>query len=952
MENPCDVIMNLVAQGKYERALSLAVSVHEEIGKQFGEDNVDYALSLNNLAFINQQLGNYNESESLYRKAIAIWRSTGNEEHPDYATTLDNLAAILHGKGNYQDAESFHRQAMEIRKKILGEDNLDYARSLNNLAMLYRDVGNYDEAIPLLRQTIEIHKKVGESSLDYATSLNNLAVVYQEIGNYDEAESLLFQVKEIHKKIIGEDHPDYAISLNNLALVYQEKGNYEEAQSHFLQALAIFRKSYGKENADYAMILYNLANLYLDSGNYSEVEEPLRQSMEINRKIWGDDNRKYALCLNTLAWLHKKMGNYDDAEPLLRQAIDIQGNTLGNDHPENAQVLYNLADLYIATNRAREGFHLMLIASENDTKTLGQIFSIGSDQQRLAYLESINGHFHKFISLVVSHCSNSPPAVFQALDLTLKRKAVAAEAFAVQREAIYTGKYPELKEQLHQLRVIQMETAQKILSGPGNEGLDRHEMLLADGRARSEAIEFELARKIPEMDFALQLRKADPTVVAKNLPAGSVLLEFVCFDHFNFIAVASREDPLWRPSRYVVFILKPGDPENIRMIDLGDAGEIDTLISQFRSACGHLENTYTSSGSALYSKVVEPILPVIGEIQYLFIAPDGELNLLPFDTLPVPGGGYLIDRYNIQYISVGRDILRFSAQSSYNPGKPLVIADPAYDLVYTGQQEDTSKSRGRDISRTPETSGHRSGGRVSRHINRGNIHFTTLPGTRVEGEHVARVLKVDPLLGQEAVEGKIKNTRSPHILHIATHGFFLENQEHSPTECVLHDSGTVSDRADLSRLAHLENPLLRSGLALAGANTWAEEGKLPPEAEDGLLNGEDVTGLDLTATDLVVLSACETGLGEVKRGEGVYGLRRSFILAGAKTIVMSLWSVEDDSTRTLMIDFYQRIKRGVPKSEALREAKLALRKTFPHPFFWGPFICQGDPGPLSKVVEE
>jgi len=209
----------------------------------------------------------------------------------------------------------------------------------------------------------------------------------------------------------------------------------------------------------------------------------------------------------------------------------------------------------------------------------------------------------------------------------------------------------------------------------------------------------------------------------------------------------------------------------------------------------------------------------------------------------------------------------------------------------------------------------------------------------------------EPLLEDRALERGVKKSRSPRILHLATHGFFLPDAprhvdgEHRQLG-ILGSSGN----AGLSRLAHLENPLLRSGLALAGANTWLARCQLPEDAEDGLLTAEDVTGMDLLGTELVVLSACETGLGEVHVGEGVYGLRRAFVLAGAKTLVMSLWKVPDEETRELMEDFYQRVLQGRPRAEALREAQLAMRAKHPDPFCWGAFICQGDVDPLPQHV--
>jgi CHAT domain-containing protein len=230
----------------------------------------------------------------------------------------------------------------------------------------------------------------------------------------------------------------------------------------------------------------------------------------------------------------------------------------------------------------------------------------------------------------------------------------------------------------------------------------------------------------------------------------------------------------------------------------------------------------------------------------------------------------------------------------------------------------------------------------TRAIDRSAISFGRLPGTHDEGVGVAKLLGVDPWLEGDVLESAIKQSRSPRILHLATHGFFLPDTEPEADPEGRGGPATFGLRGQLPA-----NPLLRSGLALAGANTWLRAGTPPAAAEDGLLTAEDVTGLDLGATELVVLSACETGLGEVRRGEGVFGLRRAFVLAGARTLIMSLWKVPDRQTRELMEDLYGRLLNGTPRAEALRQAQLAMSERYPHPVFWGAFICQGEPGPLA-----
>ena len=264
----------------------------------------------------------------------------------------------------------------------------------------------------------------------------------------------------------------------------------------------------------------------------------------------------------------------------------------------------------------------------------------------------------------------------------------------------------------------------------------------------------------------------------------------------------------------------------------------------------------------------------------------------------------------------------------------FVIADPDFDLV-------DNEALGADSVEAQSAS-------QFREILFDDLYFPRLEETRIEGEHVAQMLGVRPLLGDAAVERCLKESQAPRILHLATHGFFRPDPSPAIAQAQ-HSSGTEgwigADDGNRSGGFGLENPLLRSGLALAGANTW-----LQGRTEDGVVNAVDVLGLDLLATDLVVLSACDTGLGTVRVWEGVFGLRRAFALAGAKTLVMSFWKVPDRQTKDLMLDFYRQLLADKPRAEALREAQHELKKRYPNPFYWGAFICQGDPGPLAQLV--
>ena len=726
--------------------------------------------------------------------------------------------------------------------------------------------------------------------------------------------------------------------------------------------MSFFRRLFGSSQKKRSLeeqaeqLSQQIVQLY-QQGQYDQALIIARQVIEIRRATLSEEHPDFATSLNNLAVLYDSMGDYAQAEPLYRQAMEIRRTALGEEHPDFAQSLNNLAGLCAATERAKEALTLMTQAAMIGDRMIGQVFSIGSENQRMAYLNSIRVDAQGFLSLASQHLADQPEAIQAGLDHLLRRKALGAEGLAVQRDAVLSGRYPELEPQLRQLTTLRRQVAQKTLAGPGPEGLESHQQLLADWGSQQKALEAELAHQIPEMNLTQKLQAVDWQAVAKVLPAQTALVEFVRLEVFDFKAILAQGDSRWQAARYLAFVLRAGEPEEVSMIDLGKAEPIEKLIAAFRAAItGEAEHRglfYGDEESAagfsdleigrrLRAALFDPLLPALGDCRRLILSPDGDLSRLPFEILPTADDQRLIYQYEFSYLSVGRDILRFGAASSGSPAQPVVIADPDFDLV-AGQasgNDDTSLSGFEHPA-----------SRRSQDLDRAGLHFSRLPGTRKEGQQTGKMLGVLPLMANAALEQRLKAVQSPRILHIATHGFFLPDQERNPNEEQLGFTPiNRSSGGDWGRLSHrMENPLLHSGLALAGVNTWLKDGALPPKAEDGILTAEDVTGLDLLSTELVVLSACETGLGEVQVGEGVFGLRRAFVLAGAKTLVMSLWKVPDQQTQELMSDFYRRILAGEPRAEALRQAQLEMKEKYPNPLYWGAFICQGDPGSLPEV---
>jgi tetratricopeptide (TPR) repeat protein len=929
-------------------------------------------------------VGDHAAAESLVRALLARRRAL------DFAEDLNRLARTYRDRGQLSAAELLLRSSVGMHHQARGEkpardpERLSHhVKSLNQLADLYRTMGNYPSAVLLLRQALEIDPpprgcQDRRSLNNSVRTLSHLADLKRHMGDYASAESLLHRAVESCRAALGEDHPDYATAMNYLANLYRSMGNHASAEPLLRLATEIHRNALGEDHPHHAASLTNLANLHRSMGDHASAEPLLCRATEIYRIALGGWHREYARSLARKAYLHKVMRKNEEALMEYKEVIEIYAMNNICDL-ESVKFLLNTIVLLITVGRAAEALPLLDRWRSVENVCTGQCFSIASEGQRTEYLEALKNNVFVAVSIILRHLDGFPAAIRSGMDLVLQRKALGSEALAMQRDVLLAGRYPALQSHMRQLAALRMQIGRKSLEGPGPEGLESHLRGLAEWNARKQELEAELARQIPEMNLERKMRSVDRFAIARRLPKETVLIEFLLVHVYDVQPTPRAETERWKPPVYVALIIPAGRPDDVRMIDLGEADQIDRLIADFRAqvfgeAGAELGRDMTSHGartapfaqgdpgSALRAALFDPVIRYLGGRTRLLLSPDGDLNRLPFEILPTDSGRRLIDDYQISYLSCGRDVLRFGVSVDGGARSPLVVADPDFDLEEpTIRRPDRFRSAlwSRLLARFRRAGAEPASAltsaapiRRSRDLERGRetCRFDRLPGTDSEGRAIADLLGVRAWLGPAALEGALKaQCRSPRIIHLATHGFFLRDQQRGPaTEGpgVLEDPGGAPGRL-AGRLP--ENPMLRSGLALAGANTWLKSGPLPEAAEDGLLTAEDITGLDLSATELVVLSACETGLGEIHVGEGVLGLRRAFVLAGAKALVMSLWKVPDEPTRELMDDFYRRLLAGQGRAAALREAQLAMKTRYPDPYYWGAFICQGDPLPLSTT---
>ncbi|MBD2298525.1 tetratricopeptide repeat protein [Nostoc sp. FACHB-190] len=911
------------AQGKYQQAEPLYQRSLAIFEKVLGKEHPDVAESLNNLAGLYQAQGKYQQAEPLYQRSLAIFEKVLGKEHPDIANGLNNLAGLYQAQGKYQQAEPLYQRSLAIFEKVLGKEHPDVASSLNNLALLYKKQGKYQQAEPLYQRSLAIFEKLlGKEHPLVATSLNNLALVYKAQGKYQQAEPLYQRSLTIREKWLGKEHPDVANSLNNLAALYYAQGKYQQAEPLYLRSLAIFEKVLGKEHPDVAQSLNNLAELYRAQGKYQQAEPLYFRALLIREKVLGKEHPNIAQSLNNLAELYRAQGKYQQAELLFIRALAIFEKLLGKEHPYVAQSLSNLAALYQAKGDITRATDFLRRGLEVQAQNLNLIFATGSEKSKQDYIRTFSGTTNGIVSLSLQEARNNPVAASLALTTVLRRKGLVLDAVAdsIQILRAQLDKNPETQKLFAQWLQVQQQLSTLIYSQPEKQTANLKTQL---EQLEAEKEQIEAAISIQSAEFRQQTQSVQLAAIQAKIPKDAALVEIVQYEPFN--AKSKTNAQKWSKPRYAAAVLRSsGEP---KWIDLGEAAEIDKLAIDFRVALVK-GIRFKKLGRTLDEKLIAPIRPLLGDARHILISPDGQLTLIPFEALKDEQDKFLIQRYAFSYLTSGRDLLRLNSDVN-NASSPVVLADVDYNnQTSTVASAKVSGSRGSQNRRSGDLA---------------NLIFDPLAATKDEAVAIKKVLpNAKLLLGKDATETAIKQLQSPSILHLATHGFFIADVAQN-----LNASPDLELTPRPKEIIQVENPLLRSGLALAGFN---KRKQATNNNDDGVLTALEVAGLDLRSNQLVVLSACDTGKGDIKVGDGVYGLRRALVIAGSQSQVLSLWQVDDTATKELMVKYYNNLKAGKGRHEALRSAQLDLLNSqdYSEPQFWAAFVPSGNWNPLNN----
>jgi len=936
--------------GNYSKALEVHLKI-SEIGKEvYGERNPNYLSCLNLLALDYSSLGDYKNAIDLYLKIIEIGKDVWGEKHPNYLLIQNNLANEYIHIGDYQKALLIYIKNVELQKEILGEEHQDYLTSLNNLAMVYKSLGNYRNALEIYQNVIELAKNVwGEKHPNYITILNNLSTVYEGLGDYQKELEINLKVTELRKEILGDKHPDYSSSLINLAATYKHLGNYQKALEIFLEAVELKKEILGEKHPDYLTSLNNLAVVYSDLGNYQKALEINLKVAELRKEILGDIHPDYLTSLNNLALVYSDLGNYQKALELNQEVGEMLKEGLGDKNPHYLTSLNNLAGVYSDLGDYQKAFeidqkvtvsykevlgknHPYYINSLNDlaidefrlsqfdsalnhkcqvTKELQhrviEYFSLLTEIQREQFLKK-NGYLFVFSTLIAEKTRlNNPESICFLYDYLLFSKGLLLNTTLDFDKLIAEKGTLEAIAKFEELKLLRLEI-QRLLEKPIAERYLNVDSLENIAQQK----ETELVKISKEYGDYTSNLKVNWKDVQVNLQDKDVAIEFVEYptltDTVKYAALVLRKG--WQYPKFVPLFRKD---------------QIEGFIKQDKNKMysnGHV-------GKQLRNLIWTPLETIVSPADRVYFSPAGIIHQLAIENLPLDDSTTIGDRYQMYRLSSTKELVVSHKQEPsslavlfggliYSLGIPEMEAESKkYEfeksrnyLAMRGYQDDTNDKNG----------------------------WPFLKGTKPEVDQISRLMKdrnyqVTEYTGATGNEESFKSLsgKKVRMIHIATHGYFQSVEESKKNPYILQRMG------DQQQEGVTVDPMLRSGLILAGGNrAWLCE-KIPQNIEDGVLMAKEISHVDLRSTDLVVLSACKTGLGEVS-SEGVFGLQRSFKQAGVKTLVMSLWEVNDQATQYMMTEFYSNLLSGKDKREAFLEAKRKCKEKYIYPQYWAAFI--------------
>lgn len=905
--------------GLYNKARQTGEELLTLDEKKFGKSSEQYISSLIFYTDVLVKQDNFDEAKKLLRQAMRSL-DKNNQLYPVLLSKEADVHSII---GHYTKAEKKFIESLALIENIHGSESPTYASTSANLALLYTSQARYPQAEELLLHALEVLKNnpVENSNENYISTLNNLALIHLSLNQQEKALEELKEVLKHDQEIYGENHPYLALTLSTMGTAYNDLEKFEDAEAALKRAVKISEVNMGKNSVSYAVDVNNLGSMYRLSGQPEKAIPLYEESIEILKNALGKDDPSYINGLYNLGMAYYGTEN-KNAEKLLKTSLNSRKKVFSINHPSYAESAEKLAFWYWYNKDSKNALGYFNEVFNNYYNQIEAYFPALSEEEKANFFyNKLKKSFDAFNNYALQNYKQDPSLLEKMLNNQLNTKALIMYATNKVRESIMKSGDTSLINQYEEWLGIKEQLSRLYSSQtPGSEPT------IDSLNHVAESLEKEIGRKSSSFTRTYLSKKVDWKDVQKTLKDGEAVIEIIRFKGFDPAKGGKFDDD---DIHYVALMFTNKDPYPV-LIEIPDGKLLEErYINNYRNAIKFkIKDEYS------YDKLWRPIGQRLNGVNKIYFSPDGVYNQLSVFSLYNPQtGNYLVDEIDLRVLTNSKDLLSPDRDSD-NKNEAYLIGYPNYNMNL--DRNDTSQTRGgvrgggttRGLTRGM-TRGMRAG--LLRYM-RGEEGITMLPGTKTEIENIENLytnttVKRKTVLNNDATEQLVKNVENPRTLHIATHGFFLPDVD-------------TDLRGEANK--YVENPLLRSGLILAGAGDFLISGQpVDTTGQDGILTAYEAMNLNLDDTELVVLSACETGLGDIKNGEGVYGLQRAFLIAGAENVIMSMWSVDDDATQELMSTFYEEWLKTNDKQLAFRRAQQKIKEKYVDPFYWGAFVMVG-----------
>jgi CHAT domain-containing protein len=876
--------------GKYSDAeanLALALKLIDAVGN--ANETLIYALETMSRLYV--ILGYFDQAEKMLNKSFKLSKKTSNEDK--LAIAIEERALLYINTGRHSEMEEKLKSVIDTKQKRLGKENRTLVKPINYLAYLYYVMGDYGNAEKSLIPAMAISKKVfGEKSLRYSESMHIQALVYQAMGDYERALDLEQQVYDIQVKQLGKKHINVANTLNELALLkFYNKEENIKVETLFKQSLEVIDENLGKNNLLYAEVLKNLSLFYLGTNETDKADVSIDNAYKVWIEKYGDQNQHIAEYYYIKGGIDVAKKDFINANNDYISAKNLYLVVFNNKHPDyikalgkSAQMQYVLGDYKNAIDFANETVTSYLAFIANQFPSL-------SEREKTKSWNIMRTDFEFYYSMALSLKSKNPELLGNVYNISMSTKALllsssvklkqrilnSGDSLLMSRYQSWIGK-KELLSQLYSMNTTQIATSGYDINGLEKEVEDLEKVLSESSELFAENYE---------------KKNTDWRSLRKVLTENEAAVDMIRFRKF--------ERGFTDKVEYAALVATTATKDNPEAIVFDNGDELESKYLKYYRNC----MKYNIEDEKSYHNYWEPIKSVIGDRKTVYFSPEGVFNQINLESIPLGNGKYVIDEREIVLLSNMKDLLADKRNAKADKAKQTAKTTNSVALVGNPRYYEDKQG-----------------------------HVKQLPGAEEEVRVISQTFTdkgwtVSTFLFDQAEESKIKKMISPNVFHIATHGFFLEDTKQSDA---LNELTT-----DVS-----QNPLLRSGLILENGGALIEKNDvLDFNTEEGILTAYEAMNLNFDHTELVVLSACETGLGDLMLGEGVYGLQRSFIVAGAHNIIMSLFKVPDQPTMELMSTFYKNWLTTGDKRQAFLDAQRTIRQKYPEPINWGSFVLIG-----------